>query len=362
MSRVAVITDTHIGARGDSLVVFDYFNKFYQDIFFPYLLKNDIKTILHLGDVFDKRKTVNLQILNLYRQQFLHPLENMGCRMIVTAGNHDCYYNNTNKTNSPQELLGGWDNVEVHSSPSTIEIDGVKVLLLPWRNQSNEDVFMAELSTSEAKLAVGHLEIAGFKKYKMDSKCDVGMTRDPFERFDLVLSGHFHHKSSDKNIHYLGQPYEMTFSDLGDPKGFHILDLNTLEFEFIQNPYKMFHSITYDDKGKTLDKLLKELTPPSQFSNSYVKVIVQNKTNPYYFDKFTDLIFQVQPADVKIIESNLLTFESEDEVVEAQDTITILDNYIDQQDISLDKETLKQYMHSIHDEAVNMEVINDSYF
>ena len=47
--KIAVITDTHYGARKGSKHLHEYFEKFYKDIFFPELEKNNIDTIIHLS-------------------------------------------------------------------------------------------------------------------------------------------------------------------------------------------------------------------------------------------------------------------------------------------------------------------------
>ena len=57
--KYALITDTHFGVRNDSQILLEYQKKFYDEIFFPYLDKNDIKHIVHLGDLVDRRKSIN---------------------------------------------------------------------------------------------------------------------------------------------------------------------------------------------------------------------------------------------------------------------------------------------------------------
>ena len=57
--KIALITDTHFGARNDSLLFLDFFRKFYENIFFPTLKERGIKEIIHLGDVVDRRKFIN---------------------------------------------------------------------------------------------------------------------------------------------------------------------------------------------------------------------------------------------------------------------------------------------------------------
>ena len=92
--KIALITDTHFGARGDSIQFDEYFKKFYSEIFFPELQRRGIKTLIHLGDVFDRRKYINFNILKSCREYFFDQLakHDIVCHMI--AGNHDTYIKN----------------------------------------------------------------------------------------------------------------------------------------------------------------------------------------------------------------------------------------------------------------------------
>ena len=75
----------------------EYQNKFYNDLFFPYLQKNDIKCLIHLGDVVDRRKFINFKTANTFRNDFMHRLYEEGIDTHIILGNHDTYYKNTNK-------------------------------------------------------------------------------------------------------------------------------------------------------------------------------------------------------------------------------------------------------------------------
>ncbi|NCA22519.1 MAG: hypothetical protein EBS86_15460 [Crocinitomicaceae bacterium] len=98
--KVAIITDQHFGARNDSTLFLDFYEKFYRDTFFPTLIKEKIDTVLILGDTFDRRKYINFFSLKRAKQMFFDPLFQMGIQVHMLAGNHDTYFKNTNDVNS----------------------------------------------------------------------------------------------------------------------------------------------------------------------------------------------------------------------------------------------------------------------
>ena len=93
------------------------------------------------------------------------PLEEMGIKMHMLVGNHDIYYKNTLRVNAPSELLGQYDNITVYDRPTTIDIDGLHILLLPWICDENYDESLRSLTESPATVAMGHLEFNGFEAH-----------------------------------------------------------------------------------------------------------------------------------------------------------------------------------------------------
>ena len=179
-------------------------------------------------------------------------------------------------------LLKEYSNINVIDKPTTITIDGTDICMMPWICPENYQESIDMLNNTTAELCMGHFEIAGFAMYRGMESHD-GLSKDLFNKFDLVFSGHYHHRSSDKHIHYLGNPYEITWQDFNDPRGFHLFDLSTRHLEFIENPYTMFSRIEYNDRDQEpidLDAL--------DLTNKYVKLIIVNKTDFYKFDKFVD--------------------------------------------------------------------------
>jgi hypothetical protein len=152
----------------------------------------------------------------------------------------------------------------------------------------------------------------------------------------------------------LGTPYEITWSDHDDPKGFHIFDTETRELERILNPYTIYEKIYYDDSQQDYSK-----HDVSKYKDHYVKLIVVNKKDLYGFDKFTDRLLAADAYEVKIIEdfSELDANNVSDEIVEnSEDTITLLEKYVDDLDVSLDKTRLKNTMKSLYSEAQDLEI------
>ena len=351
--KVALITDTHFGARNDNQNFNEYFFQFYENQFFPYLKEHNITNVVHLGDVMDRRKYVSYRIAKDFRERFIDKFEGINFHMLV--GNHDTFYKNTNEVNSLQELVDGrHKNITVYEKSTEVEFDGCKILFVPWINTENMSHTMKMLQTSDAQICMGHLELNGFEMQK-GLVMDHGWDKQEFKRFDMVMSGHYHHKSDDGQIFYLGTPYEIYWNDWNDPKGFHVFDTEKRELERIVNPYTIYSKIYYDDTVSIFD----DNHDMSAYKNKYVKLVVVNKKDLYQFDKFTDRLLQADAFEVKIIEdfSELDADNVSDDIVEnTEDTMTLLEKYIDQLDVTLSKDRLKNTMRSLYTEAQDLEL------
>jgi DNA repair exonuclease SbcCD nuclease subunit len=347
------------GARNDSQHFLDYYEKFYNEIFFTTIISHNITNVLILGDTFDRRKYINFYSLKRTKEMFFDRLAELNIEVHMLAGNHDTYFKNTNMVNSVDLLLNEYDNITVIDSPQTIHLDYENVrfdiCMLPWICSDNYEQSLAELKNTSATLCMGHLEISGFAMHR-GMKSEEGLSRDLFRKFDMVFSGHYHHRSTQDNISYLGNPYELTWQDYDDPRGFHIFDLSDRTLEFVENTNIMFHRIVYDDKENTISQITsKDL---SQYKNTYVKVVVINKTNPYLFDQFMINLYNNDPIDVTIAEDFVdLTENLEDNKIdEAEDTITIINKFVDAVEYeNIDNKRLKNILKELYVEALNTE-------
>jgi DNA repair exonuclease SbcCD nuclease subunit len=348
--KVAIITDQHFGARNDSQLFLDFFGKFYNETFFPTLDANGISTVLILGDTFDRRKYVNFYSLQRSKEMFFDKLAQRNITVHMLAGNHDTYYKNTNDVNSPDLLLKEYNNINVIDHPATIYVDETPICMMPWICPENYQDSLDTMKDTNAELCMGHFEIAGFAMHRGLESHD-GLSKEIFNRFDMVFSGHYHHRSDDGHIFYLGNPYELTWQDYNDPRGFHLFDLETRELEFYRNPYTMFARIEYDDS--LIDPTTQSM---DHLKDKFVKLVVANKTDFYKFDKFVTKVYDSNPAEVKIIED--FSEFNEGEVasdINLEDTLNVLSNYIDSVNTDLDKERVKTFMKTLYTEAINQD-------
>ena len=344
MAKVCLVTDTHYGARGDNVAFDLYFKQFYDNVFFPTIKERKITRIIHLGDCFDRRKYINFNSLQSCKEYFFNKVNELKISIDMLVGNHDTFYKNTNDVNSPDLLLKEYKNITTHSSPTTIDIEGRLILMLPWICSGNYEESMEAIDASPADVCFGHLELEGYQMFKGQENHE-GFDPKLFKKFDLVCSGHFHHRQTKGNITYLGNPYQMFWNDYDDPRGFHIFDTETLKLEFIENPYTIFEKIYYDDT--------KPIPTPDEYANKLIKLIVVEKTDQSKYDTFVDKLYKANPLEVKIIE-DMSEFEADildDDDIDLSDTQTLLSQYVDALETDVDKVRLKTLMKTLYIEA-----------
>mgnify|MGYP003385581067 CR=1 FL=1 len=354
---IALITDTHFGVRSESPELLAHMTSFYANQFFPYLRKHGIKTVCHLGDIVDRRKFIQYPILASLKEVFMRPIWEMGIDLHIVVGNHDTYYRNTNSLHAMKTIFGrfdgGWEP-KYYEFPEVVTFGDCDILMLPWITSENEAESMAMLQSTNAEILFGHVELNGFEMYKGLPNFG-GLDRAIFKNFHTVMSGHFHHKSDVDNIHYLGSPYEMTWADFDDPRGFHVFDTDTRELTYIRNTERMFYKLFYADVDKTSDELLS--TDFSAFSGKYVKVVVQQKSNPHTFDIFMTRLHDVGCADISIVEDhyNAQHIDEADLIDQAEDTLVILSKYVSDLKGTVDRPAVEATLISLYHESMNME-------
>ena len=347
--KVAIITDQHFGARKNSKLFHDYFLKFYDDIFFPYLEEHGISVVVDMGDTFDSRKGIDFSALSWAKDNYYDRLKDMGITVHTIVGNHTAYYKNTNNVNAVDLLLREYDKVAIYSEPTEVKLDNLKVLFIPWINQENEAKTLKLIEKTNCKCAMGHLELQGFRVNRQ-IVMEHGMECSIFDKFSNVFSGHYHTRSTNGKVHYLGNPYEIYWTDVGDKRGFTIFDTETQEFFSVDNPHRIFYNIYYEDTDyQTFDA--------REYANKIVKVVVRKKSDTKKFEKFIDKLYAIGVAELKVTENFEFGgwYQQEDfDPLESEDTLSILNRYIEEAEISLDKSMIQKIMQEIYQEACEL--------
>ncbi len=345
--KIALLNDTHFGCRNDSPAFMKYQNRFYEELFFPYLVDNNITTLIHLGDVVDRRKFINHNTAYNFKHKFWNRLDELNIDTHILLGNHDTYYKNTNEINAMDNLSLSKD-IKIYRKPETINFDGLDILFVPWIADDIMEESLHTIDSSQAEFVMGHLEIKGFEMHKGYFN-EHGLEKNIFHRFEKVISGHFHKKSDDGQIYYLGAQYEMTWSDYMCPKGFHIFDTDTRELTRIPNPLRIHKKIIYDDEENNYNQMNIE-----EYQNCFVKLYISKKSDEDMYNAFINRLHtEINVHELNIIED---TFDIQSSVPEnileqGEDTLTFLGNYIDQVDTKLDKQKLKTFAEGLYTEA-----------
>jgi hypothetical protein len=271
----------------------------------------------------------------------------MGITVHTIVGNHTAYYKNTNSVNTVDLLLKQYENVKVYSEATEVKLDKLKVLFIPWINQENEETTFKLIQSVSCKCAMGHLELNGFRAHRGHVMED-GMESQLFDKFELVFSGHYHTRSNNGKIFYLGNAYEMFWNDVNDTRGFHIFDTNTLEFDPVNNPFKLFYNVYYEDTNY-------KLFDAREYQSKIVKVIVKKKSDQKNFEKFIDKLYSSGIQELKIVENFEIHIDEDFEVEETENTISILNRYIDESEIDCDKSIIKGILQKIYSQACEVE-------
>jgi len=319
--KIAILGDTHWGCRNGNNRIRQSQIRFFKEQFFPYLKENGITDVIQLGDFFDNRKHIDILSLSDCITHFIQPCVDQELDVKVIIGNHDLPYKTNNQDASSASVLGAYPETFTCIENELTEIDGIHYC--PWISPANEEDLLEGLRKG-GRLLMGHFETTNMLMGK-NNPCDHGTTEEgDFQGWELVLSGHFHHRSRTGNIFYTGTPYETSFSDADQVKGFHILDTETLEMEFIANDKKLFHDIVYSTDD--------EIPNVEHVTNDYVRLKIVKNDDPEKVATLQKRINAAGPIDLKIIDRTIEAYTSAnvDSVIESQSTELIIKEYVDE--------------------------------
>jgi DNA repair exonuclease SbcCD nuclease subunit len=338
--KVSIISDFHLGIRKNSDVMLESQLRFFNKQFFPCLRKNNIKEIIVLGDVFDSRIALNTKIINEAYNLF-----NNDFQFNILIGNHDTYFNNSIETNS-LVFLKKFNNVKVIDKIQPLYMFD-KMLFVPWI--IDNDKFIKDLQEyKDVKLCFGHFDVNGFS---MGGKIsDSLLMPEVFNQFKKVFSGHFHTPQTKMfgttEFIYCGSPYQTDWGEVGQRKGFYVLDTDSLEYEFIENTESAKHiKVTYGESFS-----------PSDITNNFIKVFVKESEteNEKLFDEFIKTITDLNPASIAtVIVKEDCELDNELEISEkGQNFLELISEYVDLQETIDNKKEIKEILEEIYTESI----------
>lgn len=349
--KVAIITDAHFGVRGDSPIFLDHQEEFFKKQFFPYIDKHKIQVILDLGDLFDRRKSINFVTLTRCKTFFLDQIaKRRKLQYHCITGNHDVYYRNTNEVNARDLLLEPYPNIFSYTNEAKhLQLGSATFTMIPWVNSTNEATLTEQIRTSPSEYLLGHFDIQGFEMMK-GRLCQHGFKKSDFTRYTEVWTGHFHHPSTQNNISYLGAPYEMNWSDYGGLRGFHVFDTEEKTLEQIINEKEIHHILNYNEELIDLNESYEHL------SKCFVKLNIKNRQNFTLFDSYIKYLETFGLADLKVVDDPIFLKKLEDdtELEETKDTKELLRDYIKNVEMKADTSKLIRYVEDLYEEAISL--------
>jgi DNA repair exonuclease SbcCD nuclease subunit len=349
LAKVAVVGDLHAGVHKGHPAFENALKKFIEFTLLPTLEKENIKHVIQLGDIVDRKPSISYVTMNKIRHDLVLPFMEADLELHILVGNHDIPFKHTLSPSAPNELFHGHPNVYVYDEPLEATIAGLKCVMLPWICKENYEQTFELLKSTKHRVAFGHLELSGFDMYK-GFQCKDGMEPKIFQEFDLVCSGHFHQPSKNGIIQYCGAPLQYTWADANCPRGFWILDTESLDMRFIRNPYEMFTILQYDNGCEINRNLIFEKS---------VKVVVKNKPSQSLFDDFINQIEKYKPIDLRIIE-NAVAFDvdlidiDDVDIEQYDELVTTYINETEISDPNINKKTLESILLNTYNEAIQI--------
>ena len=288
-SKVAIFSDLHLGIHSNSSEWHKYAIE-WANWFREECRDKGIKDLIFCGDWHHNRSEISVNTLQV-SADILDMFEEFN--LIAITGNHDIYYKHRTDVNS-LSIFKNRKNVTILEQYQTLEVFDKKLSFCPWNTPTKV--------IEESDVIFGHFEIETFKMNAFKI-CEEGVrVKDLLHKSSLVISGHFHTRHEKQfgagTILYVGNPFQMDFGDAGNRKGYHILDLDTLEYEFFEN------NVSPCYEKITLSELVAEgdITPivKNKISNNIVKLKVDKNISQDDMDILTAAFNKLQPEQLSI--------------------------------------------------------------
>ena len=320
--KILILGDLHIGVRNSNPVLFKMMKDFFSNMLFPYIKENGIRHVLQLGDVHDRRKSIDFVIADWITNHFFKWFEENEVDFISLVGNHDSYYKNTISIDGMSQLSDRLEHVQIVKEPTSFDFYGQKFLMVPWVCDENRESCakaVAENADAETFL-LGHFELAGFEMvrgFRSETDC---ISREDVRKYRKVFSGHYHLTSEHDNIIYVGTPYELNWNDYGDRKRFFVYDTEDRSIEEVFTGCSIHRKIAVNSKTTKQDF--------SDCKGKFVKVSIEEDVKPKDIEKILSSISQSGAQSVQCITFNQDKSEEEAIVEDIDNPIKMVSNDI----------------------------------
>ena len=299
--RIWLISDTHLGVRSNSREWMDIIEDYFRNFFIPLLEKEGKPgdVVVHCGDVFDSRQSINLYVLNKGISIFEDIAKIMPIYMII--GNHDIFMKYTNEINS-LKVFRNVENITVFEEPTHMMFSDKKMFFLPWVEKHEEIKEIIKDPKNASDVLFCHTDIRGLS-FNRFTKIEEGTEAEVFKGHKRVYSGHIHYAQKTNNIRMLGCPYELTRSDIGNQKSVWLYDLETdteTQFKNDYSPRFLRYKLEW-----ILEQTLEDLQ--ATFQNNFIDIMV----TPQWSLKFPFSAFTEKFSGYRKINHNIVTEEEQ---------------------------------------------------
>lgn len=297
--KIAFITDLHFGVSNFAVSTFEEQMKFFEEQFFPYLIKHKIEHVICCGDFFHSREKIDWLLLDEIKDRFFAWFDTNGVIFHVLVGNHDTYYKDKISQNSLTKTTKEYQNIIVYDKTEVKEIEKYTIGFVPWIIKADDNTF-----PKNCDIMVGHLELKDFPMIKgITSK--TGHSYTQFSDYKYVFSGHYHINFQRDNVIMIGAPYQLTWNDFNTLKGFYVIDDN-FNIKFIQNEITpKYIKIWYDNGDISIDGIgdIKSVSKEESISiakNHYSRIYVKRSDDQLALETYHSSLSSVSCNDYKI--------------------------------------------------------------
>lgn len=324
--KILFLGDLHLGARNGNPNFLRMMDEYFKEELFPYILENDVNVVVQLGDILDKRRSIDFTISNYLVNTFFKFFNENEVYLYSTLGNHDVYYRQSIQLDGPSQFANS-DFIHIVKNCRIESFDKTKIAMTPWICDENKEEVTNWIIENKNRNTIlcGHFELAGFPIQKGYISDKGTIDTENMKGYKCVLSGHYHSPSEKDKITYVGTPYELTWSDYGDEKKFIVYDTEEKVFETIYTKKKMFHKIVYtDDIFQTINY--------DNYKKSYIKVVLSDDYNEGKLNVFLSMLdekahpYSIQTIDIREQQESLMEEISADDI---DNPIEIMMNTID---------------------------------